>query len=395
MRVLQLGKFYPIRGGVEKVMWDLTESLSAAGVSCDMLCAKFPGDGPDAKDLPYYSPDGLFTLNGSGRVICVPALAKMAATMIAPRMISWLRRHGKKYDIIHVHHPDPMAALALRLSGYRGKVVLHWHSDIISQQFFLRLYKPLQDWLILRSDRILGTTPVYVKSSPYLRDVQEKCDYVPIGIDAIRFDPGKVLSIRDSYPGKTLLLSVGRLVPYKGYSFLIEAMTRLPERFHLLLGGKGPLKESLETQIRDSGLQDRVTLLGYVSDDDLPALFGAADIFVLPSVMKTEAFGIVQIEAMSCGTPVVATRIPESGVAWVNEDGVSGLNAEPKDADSLAQAILTVESDRKHFSTGALRRFSQMFTREQMYRKVKSVYDSLDDNPALARTEGHNGPTSA
>ena len=395
MRVLQLGKFYPIRGGVEKVMWDLTESLSAAGVCCDMLCAKFHGDGPDTKDLPYYSTDGLFTLNGSGRVICVPALAKVAATMIAPRMISWLRRHGKEYDIIHVHHPDPMAAMALRLSGYRGKVVLHWHSDIISQQFFLRLYKPLQDWIIRRSDKILGTTPVYVRSSPYLKDVQEKCDFVPIGIDAIRFCPARARAIRDSHPGKTLLVSVGRLVPYKGYSFLIEAMTRLPERFHLLLGGKGPLMESLEAQIRDSGLQDRVTLLGYVSDDDLPALFGAADIFVLPSVMKTEAFGIVQIEAMSCGTPVVATRIPESGVSWVNEEGVSGLNAEPKDADSLAQAILGVESYRERFSAGASRRFSQMFTKEQMYRKVKSVYDSLDDNPAVARPEGNNGRPSA
>ncbi|MBR3074213.1 MAG: glycosyltransferase [Bacteroidales bacterium] len=388
MRILQLGKFYPIRGGVEKVMWDLTESLSSAGVPCDMLCAKFPYDDPDEKDLPFYSQDGVFTLNDAGRVFCVPAWAKLAATMIAPRMISWLRRHGKEYDIIHLHHPDPMAALALRLSGYRGKVVLHWHSDIISQKFFLRLYKPLQDWIIRRSDKILGTTPVYINSSPYLREVQEKCDFVPIGIDPVSFNLETAGAIRNSYPGKTLLVSVGRLVPYKGFSFLIEAMTRLPERFHLLLAGKGPLKESLINQIRNSGLQDRVTILGYVSDDDLPALFGAADIFVLSSVMKTEAFGIVQIEAMSCGTPVVATRIPESGVTWVNEDGVSGLNAEPKDVDSLAKAIMGVESDIERYSAGALQRFNQLFTKEQMCLKVKSVYDSLYDNSPLAREEG-------
>lgn len=378
MKILQLGKFYPIRGGVEKVMWDLTRGLSERGVTCDMLCARLPGDGADAKDEPYYDGLDTFSFNGCGRVICVPALAKKAATMLSPAMVRWVRRHAAEYDIIHIHHPDPMAALALRLSGYKGKVVLHWHSDILSQQFFLALYKPLQRWLIRRADRILGTTPVYVASSPYLKDVQGKCGYVPIGIDPVRFDPEKAEALRAGYPGKTLLLSIGRLVPYKGYTYLIEAMKSLPERFHLLLGGKGPLKDSLEEQIRNGGLRDRVTMLGYVPDETMPSLYGAADIFVLPSVMKTEAFGIVQIEAMSCGKPVVATRIPGSGVSWVNEEGVSGRNAEPGDAGSLAAAVLKVDEDRQRLSEGASGRFSGMFTLEAMINQIVKIYENFN-----------------
>ena len=359
-------------------MWDLAEGLSAAGVTCDMLCAQLRRDGPDNRDKALYQGGGIFRFNNFGRVICVPAWTKLAATMISPAMIGWVRRHAAEYDIIHIHHPDPMAALALRLSGYKGKVVLHWHSDIVSQRFFLSLYKSLQSWLIDRADRILGTTPVYVASSPYLKDVQDKCGFVPIGIDPIRYDAARADAIRAHHTGKTLLFSLGRLVPYKGFSYLIDAMSLLPERFHLILGGKGPLKEELEAQIREKDLQHRVSLLtGYIPDETVFALFGAADIFVLPSVMKTEAFGIVQIEAMSCGTPVVATRIPESGVSWVNAEGVSGLNAEPADASSLADAILAVEAQKESYAEGASRRFRQSFSKEIIINKIITEYENL------------------
>ena len=149
MKILQLGKFYPIRGGVEKVMESLTEGISARGICCDMLCASF--DGQKALQV--------IPLNEYGRIFVVPTWKQAAGTMLAPRMISWLRAHAGDYDLIDIHHPDPMAALALRLSGFRGPVVLHWHSDIVSQRVLLAFYQPLQRWLIRRADRIVGTTP--------------------------------------------------------------------------------------------------------------------------------------------------------------------------------------------------------------------------------------------
>ena len=381
MIVLQLGKFYPIRGGVEKVMWDLTRGLSDRGISCDMLCATLKSDPVDPPDQARctVTPEGkVIRFNEFGRVICVPALAKKAATMLSPAMVRWLRRHAAEYDIIHIHHPDPMAALALRLSGYRGRVILHWHSDILSQKFLLAFYRPLQSWLIRRADKIVGTTPVYVQESPALQGVQDKVCCVPIGIQPLHFKENAALAMRNRYPSKKIVLSLGRLIPYKGYSTLIDAAALLDEDYQVLIGGMGPLEGELLEQIDALGISERVKLLGYVPDEELPALFGACDVFVLSSVMKTEAFGIVQIEAMSCGKPVVATRIPESGVAWVNEDGVSGLNVEPGNAEALAEAIRRICDDEatwQRYAEGARMRFEQVFTADKMIDKMTDIYE--------------------
>lgn len=361
MKILQLGKFYPIRGGVEKVMWNLTCALQARGVDCDMLCALTPGE----------------TAAPEKYVTCVKSYAKLAATMIAPAMVSWLRKRASAYDIIHIHHPDPMAALSLRLSGYKGRVVLHWHSDIVAQKALLVLYKPLQSWLIRRADVIVGTTPAYLSASPFLTDVQERCRAIPIGIQAVQFNAAALQSVRDRYPGKTILLSVGRMVPYKGFRYLIEAMGLLPERYHLLLAGQGPLRKELEEQVKSGGLSEKVTFTGFLSDEDLWACFGACDLFVLPSITKNEAFGIVQIEAMSCSKPVVTTRIPGSGVSWVNEDGVSGRNVAPEDAGALAMAIEEVCGRYADFSAGARKRFDSLFREEVMINKILKLYESI------------------
>ena len=377
MRILQLGKFYPIRGGVEKVMWNLTRGLSARGVDCDMLCASLSSGRTDPQDIGFEQPDGTLRFNGHGRVIRVKALAKKAATMISPEMISWLRRHKAEYDIIHIHHPDPMAALALRMCGFRGKVVLHWHSDIVSQKALLTLYRPLQGWLVRRADIIVGTTPAYIKSSPWLREVQPKCTYVPIGIQPVTVDSAGASALRERFPGKTIILSVGRLVPYKGYPVLIRSMKYLPEKYQLVIGGSGPMRKELEELIDSENLRERVCLDGYISDEALPAYYGACDVFVLSSIMKTEAFGIVQIEAMSQGKPVVATIIPGSGVSWVNEDGVSGKNVTPGNPRAMADAIEDVMSNYRSFSAGARSRFDELFSEEKMINSILKIYEAL------------------
>ena len=364
MKVLQLGKFYPIRGGVEKVMWDLTSGLSARGIDCDMLCAEL-------------EKDEIIHLNEHGRVICRKAWMKKAATMIAPKMITWLRKHQGEYDIIHVHHPDPMACLALRLSGYKGRVILHWHSDILKQKTLLKFYAPLQRWLIRRADTIIGTTPVYLKESPYLQDAQDKTVAVPIGIKPVTFDEELVRQWKQRYAGKKLVVSIGRLVPYKGYTYLIQAGQHLGDDYQVLVVGDGPLMDNLLGEVQEYGVQDRIHFLGYVEDDEMHALLAACNLFVMSSVMKTEAFGIVQIEAMSLGKPVIATKIPESGVSWVNADGVSGLNVPIRNPQALAEAILSICTDEKlhgQFSEGAKDRFHENFTLEGMIDRTIKIY---------------------
>lgn len=367
MKILQLGKFYPILGGVEKVMYDLMIGLSERGVQCDMLCGS------------YYKKGEIRFLNKKAKLIVAPTLIKLAATMISPSMIWQLRKIAHEYDIIHVHHPDPMAALALFCSGYKGRVVLHWHSDILKQKVLLKFYMPLQRWLLKRAEVLVGTTPIYVKESPFLQDFQYKTSYVPIGVAKIGQVSDDMLNLRKQYKGKHIIFSLGRLVPYKGYEYLVEAAKYLDNNYIVLIGGSGPLKHRLQTQIDEEGVDDRVKLLGFVPDSELPMYFKECSVFCLPSVMKTEAFGIVQIEAMSCGKPVVATRIPHSGVAWVNEHGKSGLNVEPGNASELAEALRMITKDKEtyeQFSVGALCRWQSMFTNKKMIDRVLEIYNS-------------------
>ena len=370
MKILQAGKFYPVRGGVEKVMYDLMVGLSRRNVHCDMLCAVTEQQKP-----------GIIQVNEYARLLCMPVWIKLFATMISPAMIVKLRKIRREYDIIHIHHPDPMACLALFLSGYKGKVVLHWHSDILKQKMLLKFYNPLQRWLIRRANVIVGTTPVYVQQSPFLQHVQDKINDIPIGIDELFAEPDSITRIRAKYAGRKIVYSLGRLVEYKGYEYLIEAARYLDDDYRILIGGEGPLKSKLQQQIDSLGLSEKVELLGFIPDDkEVAAYFKACDLFCLSSIWKTEAFGIVQIEAMSCGKPVVATCIPESGVSWVNADGVSGYNVEPQDAEALAGAIEKIVSDPQRYaelSAGARKRYETMFTQEIMVDKCQKLYRDL------------------
>lgn len=370
MKILQIGKFYPIRGGVEKVMWDLTRGLVSRGVECDMLCAIL------RRDFIAEGRRRIIRFGTCGSCVCVPAIAKLAATMISPAMVCWLRRHCREYDIIHIHHPDPMACLALRLSRFKGKVVLHWHSDILKQKWLLRAYLPLQKWLVRRADRIVGTTPVYVKSSSALSEVRDKVTYLPIGIE----DNIRSSNVYEGSGQVRTVFSLGRLVEYKGFSYLVEAAKHLPDGYKIVIGGGGPLNGALRRQIASCGLEGKVELKGYLSDSEIRELYNRCDVFVLSSVMKTEAFGIVLLEAMSCGKPVVATEIPGSGTSWVNAHGVSGINVPVCDALALANAIMEIcESGLRYdfFSRNARDRYEKMFTLDAMVDGALEIYDSL------------------
>jgi rhamnosyl/mannosyltransferase len=369
MKILQIGKFYPIHGGVEKVMYDLSIGLSQRNIHCDMLCTVTKRQKP-----------GIIQVNEYARILCMPVWIKLFATMISPAMIAKLRKIQSEYDIIHIHHPDPMACLALFFSGYKGKVVLHWHSDILKQQILLKLYGPLQRWLIERADVIVGTTPVYVQLSPFLQQVQDKVTSIAIGVKPLKAKPDQTNRIREQYAGKKIIFSLGRLVEYKGYEYLIKAARYMDDDYMVLIGGSGPLKIELQRLIDELGVNKKVELLGFVPAEDLAAYFMACDVFCLSSIWKTEAFGIVQIEAMSCGKPVVTTRIAGSGVDWVNANGISGYNVEPQNPEALAKAVRELLSDSQQyakFSARARVRYQTMFTQQKMVDSCLKLYNDI------------------
>jgi glycosyltransferase involved in cell wall biosynthesis len=153
----------------------------------------------------------------------------------------------------------------------------------------------------------------------------------------------------------------------------------------LVIVGEGPLEGALRALVTEKRLSERVLFVGHVPDADLPAYYQTCDVFVLPSIARTEAFGVVQIEAMAAGKPVISTNLP-TGVPWVNQDGVSGLVVTPGDRVALGDALRRLLEDaalRARLGEGARRRAETMFSRERMVATFKSLIDTVVQEPEL------------
>jgi rhamnosyl/mannosyltransferase len=225
--------------------------------------------------------------------------------------------------------------------------VITWHSDIVRQKSLLRLYRPFLDRLLQTADAIIVPTPLHLQLSEQLSAVRDrsKLHVVPFGFDLSRFAvaPDAAGRIRGEHPGKFVVLALGRHVYYKGFEYLIRALELVPDA-HLLLGGRGPLTAELAALARRTGIDERVQFLGRIPEEELPAYYHACDICCMPSVERAEAFGIVQLEAMAAGKPVVCCDLGNA-VNWVNRDGETGLAVPPRDPAALAQAITRLRDD--------------------------------------------------
>jgi rhamnosyl/mannosyltransferase len=193
-------------------------------------------------------------------------------------------------------------------------------------------------------------------------------------------DAERVRKLREQYGNKKIVFSLGRLVHYKGFKYLVDAARYLDDSYLVIIGGSGMLKDELQKQIHDYGLEQRVKMVGRISDEDLPSYYGACDIYCLSSIMKTEAFALVQLEAMSCGKPVVSCNIEGSGVPWVNKDDYSGLVVEPENGKALADAIRRIMEDKAlyyTYSAGARSRYIELFKKQRMIDRCLELYSQL------------------
>jgi rhamnosyl/mannosyltransferase len=290
------------------------------------------------------------------------------------------------YDILHLHCPNPMAALALRLVNPRARIVLHWHSDIIRQERLNVAYRMLiGNWLAGRADAVIGATPAHVEASEYACAFAGKSHVIPFCLDPAPFSPERVdraalARLKTRHPGRKAVFALGRLISYKGFDVLIDAAALLTDDCVVLIGGVGPLEHELRTRIMAKGLAGRVELLGGIPQPELSAHYQFSRVFCLPSVTRAEMYGMVQLEAFACGRPVVSTRIPGSGVACVNEHGVTGLTVAPGDPAELARAIAQIGGDdalHARMSAAALAASRERFSPGVMLDAVHRLYQSL------------------
>lgn len=371
MKVLQLAKFYPPeRGGMESVVHELADGLGRLGWPTDVLCAHRHWRSQEERRA-----DG-------ARVVRAGSFGTWLSTSMAPALIGHARRMLPAYDIVHVHMPNPLAALALWRTKPSARVVLHWHSDVVSQRLSLLAYEPLQRWLLQRANAVIVTSQAYADASAPLQPVRHKLAVVPLGIgdNAGRTEPGRVAALKAAWSGRKIIFALGRMAPYKGFDVLIEAAAELPDEAVVLVGGSGPLLDRHRAHVARLGLSHKVHFLGALSDNDLTAYHQAADVFCMPSLTRAEAFGVAQLEAMRAGRPVVCSAIEGSGVPWVTHHGITGLTVPPGSAAALRSALRNLLAEpalAARMGAAARQRFLAHFTAAAMVEQTISLYKQV------------------
>ncbi|WP_319584076.1 glycosyltransferase [uncultured Pseudodesulfovibrio sp.] len=369
MRILHIGKFlHPERGGIESFIRDLSAEQARRGNDVAVLCYH----AHPWRATEWRLSSGVLSVQA--RILCNVGYAPVAP--LFPMHLRRLIRESQP-EVIHLHLPNP-AVLFLSWFPVDIPLIVHWHADADGLQGRLNramysAYKIFETKSLSRAQAVIATSPPYAASSRSLKPWRDKCVVVPLGLDPGRYPEDPQL-VRSAIP---TVLSVGRFAFYKGYDILIEAARQVPEARFIIVGD-GPLHGKISDQVRDLGLADRVHLPGALPDGELRVLQQQATLVCLPSVDRAEAFGVVQLEAMRYGVPLVSTAIPGSGVDWVNQDGVTGLVVPPGDAKSLAHAVRWIinhpQAAESMGKAGRLR-LNAHFTIEAIASALHTVYE--------------------
>ncbi|MCD8188163.1 MAG: glycosyltransferase [Ruminococcus sp.] len=374
LKILQVNKaYYPHVGGIESLVRQYSEELGQRSDTEVQVLVCREGRGKTCRE----------NVNG----VDVTRAGSLGTYFSCPLSLSFIRlfrKMAKDADVIEIHVPFPLADAALLLSGFRGRVVVAWHSDIVKQKKLMRIYKPLMMKMLRRADCIIAATEGHIDDSDYLPEFREKCRIVPYGLtadDYLSVSRSPILTELCSSPKSVKVFFTGRLVYYKGVDVLLKAFTMV-RGCELFIAGTGELEDSLKGFAEANGIAGHVHFLGFLPDEELRRAYADCDIFVLPSVAKSEAFGIVQLEAMVYGKPVINTSLP-SGVPHVSIDGETGITVPPSDAEALAEAINRLAEDaelREKFGNNAAERVKLCFNEKNVIREIFGI---LSENTFL------------
>jgi len=353
MRILHIGKFYPpFAGGMEHFLADLLPSQQALGLEVAALVHHegpgWRGSIPAKGDLPPL----IYRAPCLGRILYVP---------LSPTFPWWLNRVIRDFapDLLHLHLPNTSAFSAFLLPRARRLPwIVHWHADVVASTIDRRLalayglYRPFEQRLLRRSQAVIATSPSYLAASQALQPWRNRCVTIPLGLDPGRLQlpdtEGLVQALTLWGDASLRVLAIGRLTYYKGHEVLIRASASLPGVRTLIVGG-GEYRQRLERLIQTLKLDGSVQLTGYLSEAEIAALLASCDLVCLPSLERTEAFGLVLLEAMRFAKPVVVSDIPGSGAPWLVRRAQNGLLSPPGDARALAAALaeLRAHSERR------------------------------------------------
>ena len=380
LRVLHAYKVFPpdVVGGINEVIAYIAKGLAPQHAS-SLLVARSRGRGR------RYSWDTI-------PVEALFSFGTLLSTPVAPSFPFVLARRSRRADLVALHHPFPLNDIGVALGlPCRTALVVHWHSEILRALPLARLLAPLIRRTLARAQRIVVAHPALLSESPLLAPHAEKCAVVPHGIDVpywAELDAAqrrRVEELRRRYP--RLVMATGRLVPYKGFDVLIEALRQLDAT--AIIVGEGPLRRNLLRMAQQAGAAERVILAGMLSRDELKVHLHAARLYAFPSVSAAEAFGIVQIEAMAAGLPIVNTNLP-TGVPHVARHGREALTVPPSDPAALAAVIAQLLDDPElgqRLGAAGRRRAATEYDLKSFIKRIEDVYDQAVRAAASTHSE--------
>ena len=410
LKILHVGKYFsPFSGGLENYMLDAMVALERRGVRSSALVHQHV--------LSLKTLTESYTVDGQDfHIVRTGMWARLLFTPISPAFVWHLRRFIRHFkpDILHLHLPNPSAFWVLALpSARRIPWVIHWHSDVITSaqdwrmRFFYRLYRPFESALLKRADTIVATSLPYRDSSEPLKPWLSKCKVVPLGVDVDRFTKSERASGEVSIsarlvenqtelekspqgaPPTTLhplqVLAVGRLTYYKGFRYLAEAAAKVPG-IHVHIVGQGDQAENLKKLAASLNLKERITFHGYLSNAELARLMTDCDCLCLPSIERTEAFGMVLLEAMYFGKATVISDVAGSGMGWIVDNDVTGIKVEPANADSLAAALERLAENRVESASmgrNGREKFNRQFEINHAIEELLKIYHRIAGANAL------------
>lgn len=364
MKILQVNKyFHPHIGGIETVVKNIHQVLGNENIQSDVLCF--------AEDNHDYIQTSRSGFEGNVSTIYKQSRAGVAFGM--PLSWSFLKKFkeiANDYDLIILHHPFPFGFFGYWLYAQNIPMVVWYHSDIVRQTYIALLLKPLFKMVLDKAVKIIVSHRSIADHSALLQNYRDKLSVIPFV-----FHSGSAPMVNQTEPqarGNQVVqvLAVGRLVYYKGYEYLIRAMSGVDAQ--LTIVGQGPLLDKLKQLIARLNLTN-VRIIPPV--DDLSHLYTNSDIFVLPSIAKSEAFGLVQIEAMAYGLPVINTNLP-TAVPTVSINRLTGLTVEPANTGALSSALAELAGDgelRRKFGQAAMARVAAEYGYDRFKSNLKAL----------------------
>jgi glycosyltransferase involved in cell wall biosynthesis len=381
MKILHLGKYFPPHaGGMETYLRDLMAELSRTGIETAALVHQ--------SHISLNSSTECYRADEQALDITRAAVwVRLLFTPFSPGFPWQLHRliKQKRPDVLHLHMPNVSAFWALLVPGARRLPwVIQWQSDVLASRYstglrlFYRLYRPFERLLLKRSRAIIASSPPYLESSLPLQQFREKCHVIPLGLDPEFIAPAETPS-KQKDSSTLRVLGIGRFTYYKGFEYLLRAAAET-DRVEVHLVGDGELRGPLQKLAITLGIADRVCFHGRLNEEELSEQYTACDCVCLPSIERTEAFGLVLLEAMYFGRATVISDVPGSGMGWIVEDGVTGLKVPPANAEALASAFRQLRSDRDILSRlgrNGRKKFERQFHIRKSVADIVEIYTRL------------------